>query len=210
VLQHARLVAHGPDVLEVDLRQLGRPLRERRRLEDRTAPLRVLVACMLEGLDVAVRHHRPEHAATVVGRAVAEREPLRVVAQEIDDLAGDRLGVSPGDQDPAPVDEELPRVQVGRGDHGLAGANGVGQRPGRDLLRLEIRGDVDVRGGKELDELALAHETIVEDDVGVHAQALRAKLQHEPVGFPLAFLHVGMRGSEHDIDGVWMLRDDRG
>ena len=110
-------------MLEVDLGQLGRPLgagsspgRRVRRRSACSARARSKLS------HVAARHRRPAHVAPVGGGALAEGEPLRVVAEQADDLARDRRRVPPGDEDPAPVGEELARVEVGRGDDGLARA----------------------------------------------------------------------------------------
>ena len=91
------------------------------------------------------------------GGPCAEGQSFRIVAQEIHDRACDGLGVSPRHEYTAPVSEEFARIKIRRGDDGFAGANRIGQRPGRALLRLEVRRYIDVRGGEKLDEFTASN-----------------------------------------------------
>ena len=210
VLQHARVVRHEADVREIDLRQLRPTLRERPCGETRAAARRIGDACLLEGLDIAARHDRPAHGLAERGRALLEPDALHRVVEETDDLATDRLGVAPRNEDASTLVEELACVAIGRGDDRLPASDRVGERARRALLLLEVRGHVEVGGAEELDELLVADEAIVEDDVGVDAEALRARLKHVSVGLAVLLLDVRMRRAEHDVDGVRMLREDRG
>ena len=97
---------------------------------------------------------------------------FRVVAEEIDNRAGDRLWIAPSNEDPTPIGKELASVTIGRRDDGLAGADRVRQRSGSDLLRVEVRRDVDVRGRQELGEFAWADEAVVENQARVDAQPM--------------------------------------
>ena len=174
VLEQARLIAHEMEVLEADLGKLRRPRCERLRLEDRSEPIGVLCAGPLDTLHVASCHCGPRHAATVGRCAFTESEPLHVIPKQANDLGRDGLRISPGHEDAAPLREEFTRVQVGRRDDRLPGADRVRQCARGDLLRLQIRRDVDVRRGEKFDEFTLAHEAIVKDHAGVHAEPLCA------------------------------------
>src|SRR5260221_64694 len=92
---------------------------------------------------------------------------------------------------------------------GLTEPDGARQGPGRDLLLLEVRRDVDVRGGKKVGELALAHETIVEDHAGGDSSGPSALLEHEPIRFAVTLPHVRMRRAEHDVRDVRVTLEDR-
>ncbi len=81
MLQHAGVVAHQADVLEVDLGELRGPRGECLRLEDRTEPVRVLATCPFEALNVAMRDRRPHHLSTMGSGPFAESETLGVVAE---------------------------------------------------------------------------------------------------------------------------------
>ena len=148
VLQHAGLVGHVPKMLEIDLGQRRAGPSERVGLKDRPQPGGVLDARAFEALDVATSHGRPEHGAAVGGGTRTERQALRVVAQQVDDLAGDRRRIAPGHQNAASVGEELARIAVGRRHDRLARSDRVGKRSRGDLLGFQIRGDVDVGGAR--------------------------------------------------------------
>ena len=140
----------------------------------------------------------------------SEAPPLRVVVEQAGDLARDGPGVSPRDEDAAPVGEELLRVRIRRRDDGLSGADRVRERARRDLLRLEVGRDVDIGAGEKFGELTVAHEAVVEDHARRDAEALRAALEHEPIRLAVLLSHVRVRRAEHDVDGVRVSREDRG
>ena len=70
-----------------------------------------------------------------------------------------------GDQDAATVSQHFLGVPVGRRDHRLAAAEGVGERTGRDLCGLQVGSKINVGGGDELDQLVPFDEAVVKDDV---------------------------------------------
>lgn len=162
----------------------------------------------LEALDVTPRDGGPLHPHAIRRRALAHRVAPRVVAQQAAHLAGDGSGISPRDQDAAPVGEQLAGVAVRRRDDGPARAHRVRERSGRDLLRLEVGRDVDVRGGQVVGELALADEAVVEDHVRVHAEAARAALEHDAVRLAVVLLDVRVRRAQDHVDRVRVVPQD--
>src|SRR6266545_68562 len=182
MLQHAGLVGHDAKMLEVDLGQLDRPVRECVCLEDRAQPARMLRTCTLEALHVAARHRGPDHITTVGGRATAQGQPLCVVTKETYNLSRDRLWVSPRYKNPTPISEDLACVPVRSRDYSFAGPDRVGQRPRRDLLLLEIWCYVHVGSAEKLGKLVLTHKAIMKDYAGIHSEPVCPILQRKSVG----------------------------
>jgi hypothetical protein len=142
-------------------------------------------------------------------RAPPDRESLAGVGEEVDDGAPDGVGVALGHDDSAPVAEQLACIEVGRGHHRLPRADGVGEGSRRDLGGIEVGRHVDVGSREELGQLGLTDEAVVEDHVRSDAEPLRARFQLQPVALAVALPHVGMRGSEHDVDRVGVPLEDR-
>ena len=143
-------------------------------------------ACPIEALQVAAGHGGPNHAAAVHGCAFAECQSFCIVAQEVDHRARDGLRVSRRHDYPASVSEQFPGIKIRRGNNRFARTDRIGQSPGRALLHFEIRRNIDVRGGEKLDEFTGAHETIVEDYTGFHAEFLRPTLEAFAVALAVA------------------------
>ncbi len=171
VLQNAGVVGHGARCSRLSSGSSRRALRQRLALERRAPPRRrALRARARSSRDTSARP--PARACRDRSARRARRRAIRrlVVAEEADHLAGDRradLATGRGSRDPR---RAARGVRVRRGDHGPAGSDRVGQGARGDLLRLEIRRDVDVGGREELGELGLADEAVVEDHVRVHAE----------------------------------------
>src|SRR5258705_6235881 len=153
-------------------------------------------ARLIEALQVAASDRGPDHAAAVSDGACAEGQSFCIIAQEIDDLACDGLAVPPRHEYTAPVGEEFARIKIRRGDDGFAGAYRIGQRPGRALLRLEVRRYIDVCGGEKLDKFAATHETIVKDHARVHAEFLSPPFQPFAVALAVTLFDRWLGGSE--------------
>ena len=104
----------------------------------------------------------------------AARAPVRVklfgIVEQLVQRRAYRGRVSERDEEAAVVRQELARVSIRSRNDGLSVPYCVGQCPGGDLLRVQVRGDVDVRRRQELGELGRAHEAIVKDDVRLHAE----------------------------------------
>ena len=135
--------------------------------------------------------------------------PPRLVPQQLADLARQRLGVAEGHQRAPAVGQQLLGIPVRRRDHRLAAAEGISQRPRGDLRRVQVGRDVDVRHPDEFDQLVDLHEPVVEAHVRLDAQVLGQPLQADPVPLPLLTNQVRVRRSQHDVDEVGELLEDR-
>jgi hypothetical protein len=87
VLQQAGVVRQQTQVIELELRQLGR--RAHRPERPRASRATLTVQRPLEALQVELADDGPSHAASVGGRASSHGQSLAFVAQEIDDGAGE-------------------------------------------------------------------------------------------------------------------------
>ena len=81
VLEHAGVVRHEAQVLEIELRQIHRALGQRLGLERRSAERHVLAKCVLHAADVAPRHRRPDHVTSVRGCPLTERAELVAIVE---------------------------------------------------------------------------------------------------------------------------------
>src|SRR5439155_24056680 len=70
---------------------------------------------------------------------------------------GELLGITEPDQQTSAVGERFEGVQVGGGVDRLPGAERVGKGPTCDLLRVQVRGHVDVGADRQLDDVLLRH-----------------------------------------------------
>ena len=149
----------GCDVGGGDERVLGEPLDDRHGARARRVRSFFGGVVLLDEL----AHHVEEPCARLRPRRLV-RVRVRVVLQPCLQLGvveqrGDGLrhlvGGPEPDQEPAVVGERLLRVEVRRGDDRLAGAERVGQRAAGDLVRVEVRRDVDVGGEQVLDDVLL-------------------------------------------------------
>ena len=101
-------------------------------------------------------------------------------------------------------------MDIRRRDDRLADAHCVGQGPRGDLRRIEIRRRVDVCRLQIVDELVMLEKRIDEFDVAADPEIERERLQL--VAILLAFVcdEVRMRRTQHGVEHVWVLLDDRG
>ena len=120
------------------------------------------------------------------------------------------IGFPKVDEHPAAVIERLGGVHVAGRHNCLARAERVGECAAGDLVRVEVRCDVDIGREQELDDVLLAHVLIDERDMIVHPE--RMNLRDERVAIVLA-LHaeeVGMRLARDEVERVGMPAHDLG
>ena len=173
VLEDAGGIGHPGEMVELQLRQLPWPLVERLGDQGFSGARRPVPPRPLERVHVELGDVAPDHVAPQLVGVLPNGVPPGVVLQQGGHLTGDRRCIAERHQHASSVAQELGGVPVGRGDHGLAGAEGVGERSRGDLRLVERRGDVEVRGADELLEVLQLDETVVEDDVLLDPVLLR-------------------------------------
>ena len=210
VLEHPRAVGHPQEVIQLQQRQLARSPVERGRLERGSRAMQTQIACALERLLVAAGDLEPSHLPAEHVGPLPHGVPTHGVVQQLDHRLAERLRVADRRQHAPITGQQLLRVPVGRGHHGLAGADRIRQRPRDDLGYVLIRGDIEVGGAEKLRQLAEAHETVVEDHVLLHPQLPGQLLEAEPVDLALLPLQLRVRGPQDDVDRLGVPLDDRG
>ncbi len=155
-----------------------------------------------------MRHGGPDHLAPeLVGLLPGPPQAVRVIEEGAHAL-GDGLRVAEGDQDPPILRKQFLGVPVGRGNHGLARAEHIGEGARGDLRLVEVGGQIDVRRADELLEVLQRHEAVVEDDMVLHAAVLGQALQAQAVALSVAGDQVGVGGTQHEIDHIRMALHD--
>ena len=114
-------------------------------------------------------------------------------------LVTDPLRVAKGNEDAAPIGQQLARMPIGRRDNRFAEAEAVGQRTRGHLRFVEIGRDVNVAHRNELEQRGLIDELVEEYDVILDAEFAHARRQALAIGFALVANQIGMRRAEHDI-----------
>ncbi len=204
VLQQAGVVGHAPQMVEAQGRQLDRPPVER--LDGkRGCAVAAFGAGAAEALHVALGNLRPDHLAPEQVGPLAHGVALGVVVQQADHLLGQRRRVAERNQHAALVGQHLLGIPVGGGDDRLARADGVGQRAGGDLARVQVGGDVEVGRADELGQLLDADEAVVENDLALDALLLGQPLQRQAVALAVMAQDVGVGRAEDDVDDFGML-----
>ena len=117
-----------------------------RRVRRRVPNGRGLVHGPREQSRVFARHVRPHHRAPVLAAPAAQCLSHLVVEQDGRDRARQRIGVLERDQEAASIPQELAGVGVGGRDDGGSRRERVGERAGRHLLRVPVRGHEHVGG----------------------------------------------------------------
>ncbi|MDQ1158317.1 hypothetical protein QE385_002644 [Sphingomonas sp. SORGH_AS 950] len=204
MLQHAGRIAHP-----LDGGQIGGQRLDRRRMTDGDAA-RAGGDRGADLLDRRLGQTRPDHRATP--RIGTLRQPLarRVVAQQPVDLAREPLDVAERDEHAVIVVQYLGGMDIGGGDHRLADADRIGQRPARDLGGVGIGGGVDIGGLEIFDQVVMVDKRIDEGDIVRHAARLGQRLQPVAIGFALMRDQIGMGRAQHDIEQFGMMRGDGG
>jgi hypothetical protein len=99
---------------------------------------------------IVFTHARPRHPLRVGKGAFLCRASVSRVGSIEGDAARDAGRVIELGQQAAPFRQRLDRVDVGRADDGPPAAEGVGERPTRDLIAVAVRRDAPGRGAPGL------------------------------------------------------------
>jgi hypothetical protein len=104
-----------------------------------------MVEDVAHGREHATTDRGPRHLFSIlVGANLELSLPLRVAEHRIH-RGRDGRGIAEWDQDPAATLQHLFCVEIRRRDDGFSGAERVRQGAARDLVRIEVRGHVDIR-----------------------------------------------------------------
>jgi len=116
----------------------------------------------LEEVQVVGAHGRPGHLLAVEAAPAFERAlDLRVIEEVADCLPN--LALRPEIHENAAVFvQKEAGIEIGCGDDGGAGGEGVGERAAGNLLGIEVGRDVDVGGSEIADDFRLADIAIDE------------------------------------------------
>ena len=162
----------------------------------------------LEEVQVVGAHGRPEHLLAVEAASAFESElDLRMIEQIADCLRDAALRPET-DENAAIVVQKEASIQIGRGDDGGAGGEGVGERAAGDLLGIEVGRDVDIGGGEITDYLGLADIAIDEAHRVMKSMIVHELKQLFPVAFLLHPLYARMSLADDEIAGIGMARED--
>ncbi len=99
-------------------------------------------------------------------------------------------------------------MPVGRGHHGVARAERIGQRARSDLRLGQIRREINVRRADEPHQFLQLDEAIEEHDVLLHAEIFGQPLQAQAVSLALVAQQIRMRLAQHDVNDVGKFADD--
>ena len=168
----------------------------------------VVLPRLLEGLRVKLRHAAPHHVAPQLVGVLAHRMAQRFVPQQFHHGDGDGLGVAERHELAAFRRQQFRRVPVGRGHHGVARAERIGQRARSDLRFGQIRREINVRRADEPHQFLQLDEAIEEHDVLLHAEVFGQPLQAQAVSLALVAQQIRMRLAQHDVNDVGKFPDD--
>ena len=168
----------------------------------------VVLPRLFEGLRVELRHAAPHHVAPQLVGVLAHQMAQRFVPQQFHHGDRDGLGVAEGHELAAFRRQQFRRVPVGRGHHGVARAERVGQRAGGDLRLGQIRREINVRRADEPHQFLQLDEAVEKHDVLLHAEVFRQPLQAQAVSLAFVAQQIRMRLAQHDINDVGKFPDD--
>jgi len=153
---------------------------------------------------------RPGHLLAVEAASAFERAlDFRVIEKMVDRLRD--VALRPEiHENAAVVVEKKAGIEIGCGDDGGAGGEGVGERAAGDLLGIEVGRDVDVGGSEIADDFRLADIAIDEPNRVVESMIVHEPKQLFPIAFLLHPLHAGMSLADDDIAGIGMAQEDVG
>ena len=208
VLEDAGGIGHAREVTQLDGRQFPRLLVERLGSKRLSRRRRHFQPGTLERTHVHLRHVAPDHLAADAVGVLANGVAAGIVPEQAGHFTRDGGCVAEWHQHTAVFRQQFGGVPVGRGDHGFAGAKGVGQRARGDLRFVQVRGDVKVGRADELLEILKVDELVVEDDVLVDFVLLSENFETQPVGFAVLPQLVGMGGAEDNINNLGELREN--
>ena len=99
-------------------------------------------------------------------------------------------------------------MPVGRGHHGVARAERIGQRARSDLRLGQIRREINIRRADEPHQFLQFDEAVEKNDVFLHAQVLREPFQAQAVSFAFVAQQIRMGLPQHDVNDVGKFADD--
>ena len=210
MLQNARTVEQTPEVIQPQHRKRESALIERPHGVASGSATALRLAGPVERFQITISNPAPGHLPPREIGPLAHRVAADFVPQQSDQLARQRRAVAERHQDAASLGQQLLRVPIRRRDHRLAAAEGIGERPGHNLGRVQIRRDVNIRDPQKLLELIQADEAIAKHDVLAEVQLLDQPLQAQPIGLALFPQQIGMGCTQHDVNHVRTRADDLG
>ncbi len=102
--------------------------------------------------------------------------------------------------------QQLLRMPVGRRHHGIAGAEGIGQRARRDLRLRKIGREVNVRRADKPHQFVQLDEAVEEHNMLLHAEVLGHPLKAQAVQLALIAQQIGVRLAHDDENRSWEIR----
>ena len=204
MLEHAGRIAHPLDRREIGLQ---RAQAMRRRLGEAA---RARGDGDLQLVQRRFGEPGPDHRAAAIIGTLRQPRPVALARQQAIDLTREGGDVAEVDQHAMAIRQDFGRVDVGRRNDRLADADGVGQRPARDLRGVEIGRRVDVGGLQIVEQFVMLDEAVDERDIVADAQLIGKRLQ--PIAIGLAFMRneIGVGGAQHRIEQIGMPLRDRG
>ena len=122
--------------------------------------------------------------------------------QEVDDFPG-QSDVIPEWNQPAPIiGKQLLSVPVGRGYHGFAHPQRVGECAGNNLRFIQVRGDINICRTDKLQQVFVGDETVVKNNVVRDTEFFCTHMQADSVILSLFRLVVWMGCTYHHIDDL--------
>ena len=178
---HADGVLDDPDVVD-ERPEVIRPDGRELQLDDRDRHRRGAGgSCLLEDDRRLGGDRRPGEIGSEALRLRARRGERLGALDEVADRLLDRLDVVERNERPRAGGEHVLREQVRRGDRGATGGKGEGQRTRRDLLRVAVRRQEDVRRVQQVGQLGDGEEAVVELDVIRDPEVDGTTLEKEPI-----------------------------
>src|SRR6185503_311018 len=167
-----------------------------------------MVEDVAHGREHATTDRGPRHLFPVlVGASLELPLPLRVAKHRIH-RGRDRRRIAERDEDAAAALQHFFGVEVWRGDDRLPRAERVREGAARDLVRIEVRGDIDIRREEVVHDLALGEVLVHELDVIAHPQARSRRDERVPIRLAFPFLQLGVRLADDEIESGGMASDD--
>jgi len=125
------------------------------------------------------------------------------------DRTGNRTRIAEGHERAGAGGEHVLGVPVRGRDDAATGGEAEGQRPGRDLLPVTVRGHEHVRRSQEIGDLVDAEEPVVELHVILEAEVDHGTLQREAVALSFTARDIRMRPPRDHVRDLRVALDDR-
>ena len=114
----------------------------------------------LGGCSACVRRHAARRSLGHTHTPSRSRLRFEAGSARIRSMASGKMSITAEGHQQAPLlGQHLDRVRIRRGDDRFARPQRIGQRATRDLLRVQVRCDIDVAGEQVVDDLRLASDT---------------------------------------------------